>query len=487
VKIEIGDTTFTVLFPDLVRPLTEEERLTLRQSIEENGIQCHIVIDESNGIIDGINRLTLADSLGIPLADIPLSVREGLSLQQKRELALELNTARRMLSREEVKAARQQRVQRVAELRAEGKKTREIAEEVGVSQMQVRRDLDAMASIETDVSMPTHIQTSDGRSYPAKQKKAEPQEEPAPVAADPEEDEDEDDSSGDRAEAERGRQARSEKREADRLAEMKERAKQAPKKDDRWEIHLADCSRVLWGTPDYHCESARLVFADPPYNIGWDYGGGGGEDSLPASQYIRWCDQWMARSYDCLTPDGSFWLLIGDEFVADLKIAAEDTGFTLRQWLIWYESFGVNCTTKFGRTHRHLLWFVKDPKNFVFHGDAVKRPSDRQVKYADPRAAEDGKIWDSVWGINPPIHRVAGTHAEAIPGSPAPQLPLGLLRPIIACASDPGDLVIDPFCGNATTGVAALELGRRFVGFELRKPIRDLAVLRMRAASVKGV
>jgi DNA modification methylase len=41
-----------------------------------------------------------------------------------------------------------------------------------------------------------------------------------------------------------------------------------------------------------------------------------------------------------------------------------------------------------------------------------------------------------------------------------------LLRPIIGCASNPGDLVIDPFCGSATTGVAAIELGRSFIGIE---------------------
>ena len=61
------------------------------------------------------------------------------------------------------------------------------------------------------------------------------------------------------------------------------------------------------------------------------------------------------------------------------------------------------------------------------------------------------------------------------------QLPLALLRPIIACASEPGDLILDPFCGNATTGVAALQAGRRFLGFEKREPIHHLATLRMKA------
>ena len=226
---------------------------------------------------------------------------------------------------------------------------------------------------------------------------------------------------------------------------------------------------------------ARLVFTDPPYNIGWDYGDGVLADTLPCQQYLAWCKTWLALLPRVLTTDGSFWLLVSDDYAAELKVAAEDAGFILRQWLIWYESFGVNCVSKFNRCHRHLFHFVMDETNFVFHADApeVRRPSDRQTKYNDARANPAGKLWDSVWGVNPPIPRVCGTFKEAIPDSPAPQLPLALLRPIIAVASDPGDLVIDPFTGNATTGVAALQLERRFLGWELREPIHQIATKRM--------
>jgi DNA modification methylase len=249
---------------------------------------------------------------------------------------------------------------------------------------------------------------------------------------------------------------------------------------DIWDVRLGDCAPGLAGLDGV----ARLVFADPPYNIGWNYGDGIQSDLLSGHAFLTWCRDWLCQIPDVLTADGSFWLLISDEYAAEIKIAVEDTGLYLRQWLIWYESFGANCSSKFNRTHRHLLHFVKDESDFVFHElePAIRRPSDRQVKYADPRASAEGKLWDSVWGINPPIPRVCGTHLEAIPGSPAPQLPLALLNPIIACASDPGDLVVDPFVGNATTGVAAINLGRRFIGFEKREPIHQLAMLRMKAA-----
>jgi site-specific DNA-methyltransferase (adenine-specific) len=123
-----------------------------------------------------------------------------------------------------------------------------------------------------------------------------------------------------------------------------------------------------------------------------------------------------------------------------------------------------------------------DARRFVFNRDAVTRPSDRQAKYADKRANPRGKLWDDVWGINPPIPRLTGTCNERIPGFPT-QLPLRLLEPIVLCASEPGDLVVDPFCGSGTTGVAAIENKRRFIGIEKSDKFARLARLRLRGVS----
>ena len=72
-----------------------------------------------------------------------------------------------------------------------------------------------------------------------------------------------------------------------------------------------------------------------------------------------------------------------------------------------------------------------------------------------------------------------GTAKERIPDFPT-QLPLALVRPIIGACSNPGDLVLDPFCGSATTGVAAVELGRNFIGIEKSAHFADLATKRMK-------
>jgi DNA modification methylase len=247
-----------------------------------------------------------------------------------------------------------------------------------------------------------------------------------------------------------------------------------PVEGDRWRIIAGDCLEVLRSIAP---GSARLVFADPPYNEGIPYGDHY-DDDLPPQAYLEKAECWLWCCHQALTPDGSLWLLINHEWAWQLCGLAVELGFKLRQWITWFESFGVNCTGKFNRCSRALLWLVKDPRHFVFHGEAVTRPSDRQAKYGDRRANSEGKLWDDVWGINPPIPRLTGSCAERLPDFPT-QLPLALLLPIVACASDPGDLVIDPFAGSATTGEAAIRLGRRFWGIELGDTFAEMARMRL--------
>jgi DNA modification methylase/DNA-binding XRE family transcriptional regulator len=259
-----------------------------------------------------------------------------------------------------------------------------------------------------------------------------------------------------------------------KLKKLKQQADKAPP-SDRWHLHHLDClagmrKRVATG-------SVRLAFMDPPYNIGIDYGEGVDADRQPPEQYLSFLAACFAQLRPALTADGSLWVLIGDEYVAEVACLLKEAGFVFRNWIKWYETFGVNCTNKFNRTSRHLLYTVKDPADFVFNKQAVSRPSDRQVKYDDPRANPDGKLLDDVWLDIP---RLAGTHSERLPEFPT-QLPLALLTRVILCASDPDDLVLDPFAGSGTTGVAALQHDRCFVGFEKNARFAELAALRLKA------
>ena len=102
-----------------------------------------------------------------------------------------------------------------------------------------------------------------------------------------------------------------------------------------------------------------LAFADPPFNIGYDYDVY--EDELDGEKYLDWCRQWTAQVVRVLKPDGTFWLAIGDEYAAELKVMLQrEHGLSCRSWVVWYYTFGVNCKMKFSRSHAHLFHMVKD-------------------------------------------------------------------------------------------------------------------------------
>jgi site-specific DNA-methyltransferase (adenine-specific) len=269
--------------------------------------------------------------------------------------------------------------------------------------------------------------------------------------------------------------ARAEIRKKKKRQELEEKAAKAPPSPPP-DIRCGDVLEVLKGVES---ASVNLIFADPPYNIGVDYGEGPEADRLPDAQYLEWCRQWVNACASVLADDGSLWLLVSDDYADHFGILLRESGLHRRAWIKWYETFGVNCSNNFNRCSRHLFYCVKNPRKFTFNGDAVTRPSDRQTKYDDARANPDGKLWDDVWGIKPPIPRLVGTANECIEAFPT-QLPLALLRPIIGCSSNPGDLVLDPFSGSATTGVAAVESGRRFIGIEKQAHFVDLSIKRLR-------
>jgi site-specific DNA-methyltransferase (adenine-specific) len=228
-------------------------------------------------------------------------------------------------------------------------------------------------------------------------------------------------------------------------------------------IITGDC---LVKMPTMPRRSIRLIFADPKYNQSIDYGDGEKADKLSDDEYLMLTAQWVAECYELLAPDGTMCVLISDEYAAEYAILLKKIGLHRRSWIKWYESFGVNCNNNFNRCSRHLFYCVKDERNFVFNADAFNRKSDRQTKYNDKRAAKGGKLWDNVWGITPPIHRLVDNSPERMPDFKT-QLPLDLLKPIVAGFSDPGDMVLDPFSGSGTTVAAAKLLGRKGVGIEI--------------------
>jgi DNA modification methylase len=237
-------------------------------------------------------------------------------------------------------------------------------------------------------------------------------------------------------------------------------------------ILRGDCLKVL---PTLPRESVDLVVADPPYNIGVDYGNGKKADRR--DDYWGWCERWIGWCYRALKPTGSLWIISGQEHGAEIDIAIQRAGMTMRNRITWHETFGVYCHGKFGRTSRPIFYATKSRKGFTFNLDAVTVPSARQEKYGDRRAAPGGKIMGDVWQIN----RVCGTFKERVKGVPT-QLPAELVQRIIGVSSNPGDIVLDPFAGSGTSLVVAKAMGREAIGIELNPDYAVIASRRFEGA-----
>ncbi len=253
-----------------------------------------------------------------------------------------------------------------------------------------------------------------------------------------------------------------------------------------------DCLDGLAALPD---GSVDLAFADPPFNIGYEYDEY--DDRRGADDYLDWSRRWTSEVARVLGDEGTFWLAIGDEYAAELKVMLQhEHGLSCRNWVIWYYTFGVNCTRKFSRSHAHLLYFVKDPEAFTFNADdpSIRVPSARQLVYGDKRANPRGRLPDDTWVLRPQdipesfggnedtwyFPRVNGTFKERA-GWHGCQMPEQLLGRIVRACSNVGDVVLDPFAGSGTTLAVAKKLDRRFLGFELSEDYAHRAGDRLEA------
>ena len=217
-------------------------------------------------------------------------------------------------------------------------------------------------------------------------------------------------------------------------------------KHDR--IVCGDCITEL---ERLEADCVDLAFADPPFNIGYAYDEY--DDERSDDEYLAWSKRWMQAVVRVLRPWGAFWLAIGDDYAAELKVmATRELGLICRSWVVWYYTFGVHCNSKFTRSHAHLFYFIKrhegtkarsdegaderirtatrmerskrdgltqrgrmakrkatpsrclqavDLDGITFNDEAIRVPSARQLVYADRRANPKGRVPDDTWIIPP--------------------------------------------------------------------------------------
>ncbi len=228
---------------------------------------------------------------------------------------------------------------------------------------------------------------------------------------------------------------------------------------------------------------APLTITSPPYNLGKAY-----ESRLDLDAYLEWCAAWLAQVHATTTRCGALWLNLGHFEVPGRGLCVpipyllwNRSDFYLVQEIVWRYGAGVTTKTRFCPRNEKWLFYVRDPKQYLFHLDRVRDPN---VKY--PQQKKRGRLRCNPLGKNPSD---VWDFAKVTTGDkrcskertahPA-QSPLGIADRIVKVSSDPLDLVVDPFSGSGTTGIAAVGNGRIYVGFEAREDYCQLSVDRFR-------
>ena len=249
---------------------------------------------------------------------------------------------------------------------------------------------------------------------------------------------------------------------------------------------VGDCVEAMSRLP---AECADLIFADPPFNIGLSFDIC--KDRWRREDYLSWIDQWLPQLVRILKPSGSLWLAMSSEYVCDYKTKLDSLGLKLMNWIVWHYNFERQTKKKFAKSHCVILYYVVDENNYVFNYEDIRVPTMRSVLYNRDRVGGlRYKVPGDVWYLRPgdaeglfqPEHDV-WFFPRALSGERVDhptQKPEALLERIIRVATNPGDLVVDPFAGSGTTLAVAKRLGRRFWGCELSPRYASVIVERLR-------
>ncbi|QCI79799.1 site-specific DNA-methyltransferase [Hankyongella ginsenosidimutans] len=227
-----------------------------------------------------------------------------------------------------------------------------------------------------------------------------------------------------------------------------------------------DCRQILASLPD---RSVDMIFADPPYNLQL-----GGELTRPdnskvdavtdawdkfasLADYDAFTRAWLAECHRVLKDDGTLWVIGSYHNIFRVGAALQDIGYWILNDIVWRKANPMPNFkgTRFTNAHETLIWCAKSPEaRYTFNYDAMK-------------ALNEDLQMRSDWLL--PI--CSGGERVKTDGQKAhsTQKPEALLHRAILAASNPGDVILDPFFGSGTTGAVAKRLGRHFVGIE-REP-----------------
>ena len=251
-----------------------------------------------------------------------------------------------------------------------------------------------------------------------------------------------------------------------------------------YRLYHDDCLKILEEIPE---NTFDMIFADPPYML--SNGGitcqngqvvsvnkGKWDKSQGFEQDFEFHKKWLSACKRVLKKNGTLWVSGTYHSIYSCGFAMQLLGYHILNDISWFKpNASPNmCCRYFTASHETLIWARKDKKtkhtfnyelmkNGDFSSDFIKKPN-TQMR--------------SVWVIGTP------KKSEKTFGKHPTQKPLDLLERIILASTNEGDLILDPFMGSATTGVAALKHNRKFVGIEKEKEFVELAEKRL--STIKG-
>lgn len=249
-------------------------------------------------------------------------------------------------------------------------------------------------------------------------------------------------------------------------------------------IILGDNSQALATLPD---KFASLIYIDPPFNTGktqkrnrikvtsvtdgeGDRVGFAGKsydtEKVDSGSYADSFDDFenflmsrIEQSLRCLADDGSIFVHLDCREVHYIKVAMDKLmgrDHFINE-IIWSYDYGARSKNKWSKKHDTILWYAKDPKNYIWNYDAIDRIPYMAPDLVGPEKAAKGKTPTDVWW-----HTIVPTNGKEKTGYPT-QKPRGILNRIVKVHSRPNDFVLDFFGGSGTTGEAAGLNGRQFV------------------------
>lgn len=223
-------------------------------------------------------------------------------------------------------------------------------------------------------------------------------------------------------------------------------------------------------------DSIDMIFADPPYFL--SNGGiscsGGKQVSVNKGEWDEGGDfetkhtfnrKWISLCRSILTKDGTIWISGTLHNIYSVGVALEEEGYKIINNITWQKTnpppnLACRCFTHSTET---VLWAQKNDKNahHFYNYDLIK-------------SLNGGKQEKDVWtgGLTPPSEKTHGKHPT--------QKPLYLLEKILLASTKEGDLILDPFCGSSTTGVACKKLGRRYIGIDNNEEYLKLSIARLK-------